>query len=143
MFLMITLNKGDYYFGHCPLSWGFCKCFGNLTCSYKLLSFELSWGNAERATVIMWEAVGMNITLVTLQSVHYDPHLHITSLDGHSSIMILLNVLSMQWGTPILRSRIVEGYTMWHYMILLDPTSRSQFSTASVNLKRSMRQLSL
>jgi len=38
----------------------------------------------------------MNIIVVALQLVCYDPHLHITSHDGHASIQILLNMHSMQ-----------------------------------------------
>jgi len=52
----------------------------------------------------------MNIVVVALQFVCYDPHLHITSLDGHTSILILLNIHCMQWRILILRSGVEEGY---------------------------------
>ena len=87
----------------------------------------------------MWESVVMNIIVVALQLVCYDPHLHITSLDGHSNILILLNMISMQWQILILRSGVAEGYTVWCYTVLLKPTSKSEFATASVNLKSSVR----
>jgi len=59
----------------------------------------------------VWESVVKNIKVVALQMVFYDPHLHITSLDGHSNILILLNMHSMQWRILNLRSGVVEGYT--------------------------------
>ena len=101
------------------------------------------WGNAEGATDIMWESVVMNIIEVALQLVCCDPHLHITSLDGHSNILILLNMHSLQWQILILRSSVVEEYTVWHYTILLNPTSRSGVATACVNLKSSLRHVCL
>ena len=91
----------------------------------------------------MWESVVMNITVVTLQLVCCDPHLHIASLDGHSNILILLNVHSMQWQILILRSSVAEEYTVWHYTILLNPTFRSGVATASVNMKSSLRHVCL
>ena len=66
-----------------------------------------------------------------------------TSLDGHSNILILLNMHSMQWQILIPRSRIAEGYTAWPYTILLNPTSKPGVATASVNLKSSVRQVCL
>jgi len=88
------------------------------------------WSNSEGATVIVGESVVMNI-IVALQLVCYDPHLHITSLDGHSNILILVNIHSMQWRILISWSGVAEGYTVWHYMILLNPTSKSGAATAS------------
>jgi hypothetical protein len=95
------------------------------------------------ATIIVWESVVMNIIVAALQLVCYDPHLHITSLDGHSNILILLNIPSIQWRILIPRSGVVEGYTAWHYMILLYPTSKSGVATASVNFKSSVRYVCL
>jgi len=44
------------------------------------------------------------------------------------------NVLHcMQWQILIPRSGIAEGYTAWHYAILLNPTSKPAVATASVN----------
>ena len=60
----------------------------------------------------MWESVVMNITVVTLQVVCCDPHLHIASLDGHSNILILLNMHSWQWQILILRSSVAEEYSL-------------------------------
>jgi len=85
----------------------------------------------------------MNIIVVALWLVCYDPHLHITSLDGHASIQILLNMHSKQWRILIPRSGVAGGYTVWHYMILLNPTSKSGVATASVNLKSSVRHVRL
>jgi hypothetical protein len=56
----------------------------------------------------------MNITVVALQFVCCDPHLHITSLDGHAIMQILLNMHSMQWRILILRAGVAGGYTVWH-----------------------------
>jgi hypothetical protein len=75
----------------------------------------------------------MNITVVTLQLVCYDPHLHITSLDGHSNIFILLNMLSMQWQILIPKSGVAEVYTVWRYAVLLNLTSKAGFATATMN----------
>jgi len=69
--------------------------------------------------------------------------LHITSFDGHFNILILLNMHSMQWRILIPRSGVSEGYTVWHYMILLNPTSKPGVATASVNLKNSVRHICL
>jgi hypothetical protein len=91
----------------------------------------------------MWESVVMNIIEVALQLVCCDPHLHITSLDGHSSILILLNMHSILWQILIPRSSVEEEYTVWHYTILLNPTSRSGVATASVNFKSSVRHVCL
>jgi len=91
----------------------------------------------------MWESVVMNMIVVALHLVCYDPHLHITSLDGHSNILILLNMPSVQWRMLILWSGVTEGYTVWHYTILLNPTSKSGVATASVNLKSSIKQVCL
>ena len=91
----------------------------------------------------MWESVVVNIIVFALQLVCYDPHLHITSLDGHSTILILLNVHSMQWRILIPRSSVAEVYPVWHYTILLNPTSKSGVATASVNLKSSVRHVCL
>jgi len=85
----------------------------------------------------------MNITVVALQFVCCDPHLHITSLDGHAIMQILLNIHSMQWRILILRAGVAGGYTVWHYTVLLNPTSKSGVATASVNLKSSVRQVCL
>jgi len=74
----------------------------------------------------------MNMIVVALQLVCYDPHLHITSLDGHSNILILLNIPSMQWQILNLMSGVAEGYTAWHYTILLNPTSKSGVATVSI-----------
>jgi hypothetical protein len=101
------------------------------------------WSNSEGATVIVGESVAMNIIVVALQLVCYDPHLHITSLDGHSNILILVNLNSMQWGILISWSGIAEGYTVWHYRILLNPTSKSGVATASMNLKSCVRHVCL
>jgi len=65
----------------------------------------------------------MNIIVVSLQMVCYDPHLHITSLFGHTNILILLNMHSMQWLIIISWPGVAEGYTAWHYTILLNPNS--------------------
>ena len=91
----------------------------------------------------MWESAVINIIVVTLQLVCYDPHLHITSLDGLANILTLLNIPSMQWRILILRSGTVEGYTVWHYMILLNSTSKSGVATASMNLESSVRHVCL
>ena len=107
------------------------------------IKFLLIWGNSEGAAVIVWESVVVNIIVFALQLVCYDPHLHITSLDGHSTILILLNVHSMQWRILIPRSSVAEVYPVWHYTILLNPTSRSGVATASVNLKSSVRHVCL
>jgi hypothetical protein len=85
----------------------------------------------------------MNIIIVALQLVCYDPHLHITSLDGHANIQNLLNKHSMQWQILISRSGVAGGYTVCHYTILLNPTSKSGDATASVNLKSSVRHVCL
>jgi hypothetical protein len=61
----------------------------------------------------------MNIIAVALQLVCYDPHLHITSFEGQSNILILLNMHSMQWRILIRWSGVVEENTAWHYRILL------------------------
>jgi hypothetical protein len=74
----------------------------------------------ELPTVIVWESVVMNMIVVTLQLVCYDPHLHITFLDGHSNFLILLKMPTMQWQILILRPGVMEGYTVWHYTILQD-----------------------
>ena len=55
------------------------------------------WGKSEGAIFIVWESVVMNMIVVALHLVCYDPYLHITSLDGHSNILILLNMHSVQW----------------------------------------------
>jgi len=91
----------------------------------------------------VWESVLINIIVVTLQLVCYDPHLHITSLNGLANILTLLNIPSMQWRILIPRSGIAEGYTVWHYTILLNPTSISGVATASMNLKSSVRHICL
>ena len=57
----------------------------------------------------MWESVVMNMIVVALQLVCYDTHLHITSLDGHSNILILLNMHCMQWRILIPRSGVTKG----------------------------------
>ena len=102
------------------------------------------WGKSEGASVIVWESVVMNMIVVALHLVCYDPsYLHITSLDGHSNILILLNMHSVQWRLLISWSGVTEGYTVWHYMIVLNPSSKSGVATASVNLKRSVRQVCL
>ena len=91
----------------------------------------------------MWEYVVTYMIVVALQMVCYDPHLLITSLDGHPNIFILFDMLSMQWRILISWSGVVEGYTAWHCMILLNPTSKSGVATASMNLKISVRQVCL
>jgi hypothetical protein len=73
----------------------------------------------------VWESALINIIIVALQLVCYDPHLHITSLDGLANILTLLNIPSMQWRILIPRSGIAEGYihngtiryTVWHCMV--------------------------
>jgi len=85
----------------------------------------------------------MHIIAFAPQLVCYDPHLHITFLDGQSNIPILLNMHSMQWQILIPRSGIAEGYTAWPYTILLNPTSKPAVATASVNLKSSVRHICL
>jgi hypothetical protein len=72
----------------------------------------------------------MNMIVVALLLVCYDPHLHITSTDGHANILILLNMPSMQWCILIPRSGVAEEYTVWDYTILLNPTSKSEVATA-------------
>jgi hypothetical protein len=101
------------------------------------------WSNSEGGTVIVWEFVFMNITVVTLHLVCYDPHLHITSLDRHFNILILVNLYCMQWRILISWSGVAEGYTVWHYTILLNPTSKSGVATVSMNLKSSVRHVCL
>jgi hypothetical protein len=91
----------------------------------------------------VWESVVMNIIVVAMQLVCHDPHLHITSLDGHSNILILFNMPFMQWQILIPRSGVTEGYTVWRYMILLNPTSKSGVASAKMNLKNSVRQVCL
>jgi len=81
----------------------------------------------------VWESVVMKIILFALLFVCYDPHLHITSLEGHYYILILLNMHCMQCQILILWSGIAEGYTACHYAILLNPTSKPAVATASVN----------
>jgi hypothetical protein len=83
----------------------------------------------------------MNIIVVALQVFCYDPHLHITSLDGHYNILSLFDMNSMQWRILISWSGVAEGSTVWHCMILLNPTSESGVATASMNLKSSVRQV--
>ena len=107
------------------------------------MSFLLIWGNSEGATFIACESVVMNNIVVALQLVCYDPHLHITSVDGHTNILILLNIPSMQWQILISWSGVAEGYTAWHYMILLNPTFKSGVATASMKLESSVRQVGL
>jgi hypothetical protein len=89
----------------------------------------------------VWESVVMNMIVVALQLVCYDRQLHITSLDGHSNILILLIIPSMQWQIQTLCSGVAEGCTVWHRMVLLNPTSKLGVATASVNLKISVRQV--
>jgi len=144
VFPMIILNNNKYS-GHCTLSciFFFSKHFRNVIYFSHHLCFLLVWGNSEGATVIVWGSVVKNIIVVALQLVCCDPHLHITSLDGQFNILILLNMHSMQWRILIPRSSVSEGYTVWHYIILLDPTSKSGVATASVNLKSSVRHVCL
>jgi hypothetical protein len=143
VFPMIILNNNKYS-GHCTLSWDFLKHFRNWMYFYHhLWSFLLIWGKSEGAAVIVWESVVMNMSVVALHLVCYDPHLHITSLDGHSNILILLIIPSMQWRIQISWSGVAEGYTAWHRTVLLNRTSKSGVATASVNLQSSVRHTCL
>jgi hypothetical protein len=85
----------------------------------------------------------MNIIVVALQVVCYNPHLHITSLDGHSNNLILFDMNSVQWEILISWSGVAEGYTVWHCMILLNPPSKSGVATASMNFKSYVRLVCL
>jgi hypothetical protein len=91
----------------------------------------------------VWEYVVMNMIVVALQLVCFDPHLHITSPEGQSNILILLNIPYVQWRILISWSGVAKRYTVLHYTILLNPTSISGVATASVNLKSSVRQVCL
>jgi hypothetical protein len=82
VFPTIILNKHKYS-EHCTLSWVFSHILeGGSIAVISCKVFYLSGVILKELLLLGEETVVMNIIVVALQLVCYDPHLHITSLDG-------------------------------------------------------------